>query len=95
MFDLRKSISLICERAEIGNRFTFHSLRHTYASYAILSAKAEVVQKLLNHSQIGMTMRYTHLADESLKLATENVAVEIDKMVAESASLKTKRVSNN
>ncbi len=58
--------------------FHCHDLRHTYASLAINSgATLYDVQKLLGHATSQMTQRYAHLADASLRTATENVANQI------------------
>ena len=58
--------------------FRCHDLRHTYASLAINSgASLYDVQKLLGHATSQMTQRYAHLADTSLRAATENVASQI------------------
>ena len=38
-------------------------------------ASLHEVQKLLGHSDIGMTQRYVHLADDSLQRATDNAGV--------------------
>ena len=52
--------------------FTFHDLRHTFASRLVqrgVSLKA--VQELLGHSNIKTTMRYAHLAPDNLRSAVE------------------------
>jgi site-specific recombinase XerD len=42
-----------------------HVGRETFATNFIqLGGKAEVLQKLLNHSKISTTMRYVHVDDE-------------------------------
>jgi integrase len=63
----------------------FHSLRHTFASWLVQSGVSlYIVMKLLGHSSMTMTERYSHLANESLKDAVkklENVDVrESDEM---------------
>ena len=48
-------------------RLTFHSLRHTYASWMMdRGIGLYDVQKLLGHSTSGLTERYSHLSDERL-----------------------------
>lgn len=74
-YDLYKRFKRRLRWAEIDEGYTFHALRHTYASYAIMSGmNLHVVAKNLGHSQMTVTRRYGHLApdfqrDESQKLA--------------------------
>lgn len=50
--------------------FTFHDLRHTFASTLIMSGvDIRTVQTLLGHKSITMTMRYSHLSPNHLRLA--------------------------
>jgi len=52
-------------------RIVIHSLRHTFASHlALAGTPMYVIQKLMNHADIEMTMRYAHLSPDS---GTENV----------------------
>jgi len=54
------------------NRVTFHSLRHTAASWAVQAGVSLFkVQKLLGHRKVQMTQRYSHLEPEGLKIITE------------------------
>jgi integrase len=51
-------------------KLVFHSLRHTFASWLVMEGTPLfTVSKLLGHSDIGMTMRYAHLAPDHLRLA--------------------------
>lgn len=47
-------------------RATFHTLRHTYASWLIMSGNVDLytLQKLLGHQDIKTTQRYAHLAPD-------------------------------
>lgn len=52
-----------------------HDLRHTFASNLVNSGQSiYVVSKLLGHSQLKTTARYSHLADETLLLAVDAAA---------------------
>jgi integrase len=52
-----------------------HDLRHTYASILASSGLSlPVIGALLGHTQAATTQRYSHLFDEALRKATEQVA---------------------
>ena len=52
----------------------FHDLRHSYASLLVNDGvELLTVGKLLGHTQAQTTMRYAHLADETLRTATKRV----------------------
>jgi hypothetical protein len=49
---------------------TFHTLRHTFASWAVMrGVTMKELQELLGHASMAMTMRYAHLAPEHLRTA--------------------------
>ncbi|MDO4161662.1 MAG: integrase [Pseudomonadota bacterium] len=51
-------------------RVVFHSLRHTFASRLVQKrVSLYEVKELLGHSDIAMTQRYSHLANETLRQA--------------------------
>ncbi|MDR1031889.1 MAG: site-specific integrase [Holosporales bacterium] len=51
-------------------KVVFHTLRHTYASRLVMSGvDLYTVQRLMGHSTISMTERYSHLAPDHLKKA--------------------------
>lgn len=78
LHDLRKPFDRVCEAANIDG-IRVHDLRHSFATFAVMSgASLYDVQKLLGHSDIGMTQRYAHMVDDSLQRATENVAGVIE-----------------
>lgn len=62
----------LCDEAGI-ERFCMHALRHTYATRAIKSGmQPKVLQQLLGHSSIQMTMnRYVHVTEDSMFAAVE------------------------
>jgi integrase len=53
---------------------TFHTLRHTFASLAVMrGVTLKELQELLGHSSLAMTMRYAHLAPEHLRTAVSRL----------------------
>ena len=59
-----------------------HDLRHTYASWLVQSGVAiQVVAELLGHANISVTMRYTHLAPETLHNAVAHLDRFGDRLV--------------
>ena len=55
-------------------RFTFHSLRHTAASFLIQSGvDLYTVKEILAHGSIALTERYSHLANDALKEAANKM----------------------
>jgi integrase len=56
------------------NKIVFHSLRHTFASHlAIIGTPIFTIQKLMNHKDIRMTLRYAKLAPDSGKIFVEQL----------------------
>jgi integrase len=64
MFSLKTAWKPIATTAKLRD-FTFHDLRHTFASKLVQAGvDLNTVRELLGHSDIKMTLRYAHLAPE-------------------------------
>ena len=60
--------------AKVHN-FTWHCLRHTFASRLVMNGEnLRTVQDLMGHKQISMTVRYAHLAPHHQLAALERLA---------------------
>jgi len=56
------------------NKFTFHCLRHTFASWLVQNGESlYTVKELMGHSTMAMTERYSHLASKNLKDAVRKL----------------------
>lgn len=56
------------------NKVVIHSLRHTFASQLVINGTPiYTVQKLMNHKDIKMTMRYAKLSQDSGRNFTDNI----------------------
>ncbi|WP_342378123.1 tyrosine-type recombinase/integrase [Myxococcus stipitatus] len=68
-------LSLAVRRAGITRErgcITWHDLRHTYGSHlAMRGVPLKVIQELMGHVTIEMTMRYAHLAPEARESAVQ------------------------
>lgn len=57
-----------------------HDLRHTYGSQAVMQGlPLPVVARLLGHSKVTMTLRYTHADDREVQMAAERIGTKISK----------------
>lgn len=66
---VKRSFATACRRAGIEN-FHIHDLRHTCATWLVQAGVSiREVAEVLRHSDIRMTMRYTHLAPENVRSA--------------------------
>ncbi len=65
--DVKASFNAALRKANIRD-FTFHDLRHTFAShYLMRGGSLKNLQQILGHKDIKMTMRYAHLSREFQK----------------------------
>jgi site-specific recombinase XerD len=81
IYDLRTPFERTCIAAGIEG-LRIHDLRHSFATLALQGgASLYDVSKLLGHSDVSMTQRYAHMADDSLQTATDNMAGVIDRAV--------------
>jgi len=84
--DLRKPWRRIRTKAGLED-VRIHDLRHTYASKAIAGGMSlPMVGQLLGHSQFQTTMRYAHLADESVRMAANEVASSLNSLLKRKTS---------
>jgi integrase len=75
MTDLKTAWQKVAKAAKLVD-FTFHDLRHTFASKLVQAGvDLNTVRELLGHSDIRMTLRYSHLAPE-------HTAAAVAKLVA-------------
>lgn len=81
----------LLQRAGVEN-FTFHDLRHTFASHlAMAGVPLHTIGQLLGHKTPGMTMRYAHLTPGYLKDAVGNLpAWKTSTTLAQAAEGETK-----
>jgi integrase len=71
---MRREIEPACDRLKIS-RFSWHALRHTFATIAENSrVPISVVQSLLGHTSPSTTMLYTHAQDDAKQSALETVS---------------------
>lgn len=73
--DIKKAFIRAQERAKIPYR-SFHTLRHTCATWLIANGiDVRVVQKILGHSNIAVTMKYAHILDEQKQQAVNTLKI--------------------
>lgn len=69
----KRAFKTACKKAGIED-FRFHDLRHTFASYLVMSGvDLYTVQELMRHHSPRMTKRYAHLSPEHIRKELEKV----------------------
>jgi integrase len=68
---LGPALAAVCRRAGL-RKVGWHTLRHTFATHlAMRGTPLHVVQRLLGHASIEVTMRYAHVAPSALRTAID------------------------
>lgn len=64
--DTRRAFLTALKKAGIAGKFTWHDLRHTAASWMRQrKVPLDIIQQVLGHSDIKLTMRYAHIGEAS------------------------------
>lgn len=73
--DVKKAFIQAQKRAKVPYR-SFHTLRHTTATWLIANGiDVLVVQKILGHSNVAITMKYAHVLDKSKIEALSSIKI--------------------
>ncbi|MCK5134890.1 MAG: site-specific integrase [Bacteroidales bacterium] len=68
-YQLRKNLKEIAKASHINKDINLHTGRHTFATMFLRRSKnVAVLQKLLGHSRIEMTMTYAHVLTEDIEM---------------------------
>src|ERR1700739_2865569 len=74
---VRKAHDRVCEDMGMRGVMDLYNLRHTFATRSILSGTdVTILQKILGHSEIGMTMRYVKIAEHYKVEAVERLEMQ-------------------
>jgi integrase len=77
MADLKRPWARVCKRADISS-LRIHDLRHNFASTGAMGGLSlPMIGKLLGHLRTETTARYSHLADDPIRLANERIGQKI------------------
>lgn len=71
---VRKAHDRVCGKIHLRGVIDLYNLRHTFATRSILSGTdVTILQRILGHSEIGMTMRYVKIAEHYKVEAVEKM----------------------
>ena len=70
---LQKAFKRCLDQAGIIAHYTFHCMRHTYATFLLDLSNLRVVQEQLGHSSVKTTEIYTSLIQKSVKKSLEKI----------------------
>ena len=75
--------------SDARQKVVFHTLRHTFASWLVQEGEAlYTVAKLMGHTSLEMTQRYSHLAPELLQKAAKSLQGKLQKKSAKVTQFK-------
>jgi integrase len=74
-------------RSKVGLRdVRLHDLRHTFASHAAMNKESiPMIGRLLGHVKAESTSRYSHLGDEHLLEASEQIGIVVERLLGSTA----------
>ncbi|PPC85924.1 MAG: integrase [Methylotenera sp.] len=73
-----KSFYSACKRAGISENFTWHDLRHTWATWHVMSGTPlEVLMKLGGWKTLAMVLKYAHMAESHLANHANNISLPL------------------
>ena len=76
---LTRKFKFYVRKTGLDDKLHFHSLRHSFATWLVEDGVSIYeIQKLLGHSNINVTMIYSHLATEHLHHTVERISVTIN-----------------
>ena len=86
--EIKKSFYAVCREAGI-NGLRIHDLRHSYASALVSRGTSlPIIGGLLGHTQVSTTARYSHLADDAMRRATNrHTPAELAVLIAQKIGL--------
>ncbi len=67
-----------CQQAQVSTDYSPHCLRHSFATQLLnAGASLEVVQELMGHRDIAMTLRYTQLYDSTKRQQYDQAMAQV------------------